>query len=247
VTFDLVVDDGATSTTYNISLNDPGNLANSGEILALITAQLPPEVVASVNSPGSTDGLITFTDTDPSTINSLAIIGSTLQSFTSDNSEITVAGWNPGSGASIASFDLDFTGTTQHGSPFAVNGSSQDGFATGRLVGVDIDDTGAVQARFSNGQSQVLGGVALANFNNDQGLTPIGDNAWTESFDSGSPIIGSPGTSSLGLIQSGALEDSNVDLSDELVGLILAQRNFQANAKTIETADALTQTIINIR
>jgi flagellar hook protein FlgE len=87
----------------------------------------------------------------------------------------------------------------------------------------------------------------LADFPNEQGLTPLGDTSWAESFESGEPVIGAPRTASLGAIQSGALEDSNVELAEELVALIIAQRNFQANSRTIETANEITQTIINLR
>lgn len=156
--------------------------------------------------------------------------------------------WTIGGGASATfDFDIDFQGSTQHGSEFAVNALSQDGYAPGRLAGVTIDDTGVIFARYTNGQALTLGQVALANFANPQGLRPVGNTNWAESFDSGQPVIGAPQTGSLGAIQSGALEDSNVDLSDQLVNLIIAQRNYQANAKTIETSDSVTQTIINLR
>ena len=102
-------------------------------------------------------------------------------------------------------------------------------------------------ARYTNGQSSPLGKVALAKFNNQQGLRQVGDTSWAESFASGTPQLGEAGTSSFGLIQSGALEASNVDIAAQLVNLITAQRNFQANAEVISTADSITQTIINIR
>lgn len=142
---------------------------------------------------------------------------------------------------------IDFTGTTQFGSPFAVNNLIQDGFTTGRLAGVDIDSEGVVFARYTNGQSSAVGKVAMAKFNNQQGLRQVGDSNWTESFESGTPQFGEAGTSSFGQIQSGALEASNVDIAAQLVSLITAQRNFQANAEVISTADSITQTIINIR
>jgi flagellar hook protein FlgE len=123
----------------------------------------------------------------------------------------------------------------------------QDGFTTGRLSGIDISDTGVITSRFTNGQSRTLGQIALANFNNTQGLRQLGDTSWSESFDSGQPLVGTAGSGSLGLIESGALEGSNVDLTEQLVGMITAQRNFQANAQVITTADTVTQTIINIR
>ncbi|WP_018169960.1 flagellar hook protein FlgE [Thioalkalivibrio sp. ALMg9] len=150
-------------------------------------------------------------------------------------------------GANPLEFEIDFGGTTQYGGDFAVNDLNQDGFASGRLTGVDIDDSGVVFARFTNGQSTVLGQVAMANFTNPQGLEQLGNNNWAETFAAGEPVFAAPGTGNLGTIQSGALEASNVDIAQELVNLITAQRNFQANAQTISTADQVTQTIINIR
>ena len=137
--------------------------------------------------------------------------------------------------------------STQFGSNFGVNALSQDGYASGRLNGVDIGDTGVILARFTNGQSKTLGQVALANFANPQGLRQLGDTTWAESFDSGVALVGQAGSASLGLIQSGATEGSNVDLTEQLVNMITAQRNFQANSQVIKTEDAITQTIINIR
>lgn len=160
---------------------------------------------------------------------------------------ITTPSFTPTGGGAAMTLDLDYAATTQYGSPFAVHSLIQDGYATGQLTGLDIDSGGIVFARFSNGHAQVLGQVALANFANPQGLQPLGDNNWSETYSSGSPLQGAPGSSSLGLIQSGALEDSNVDLAEELVKLIIAQRNFQANAEVISTADAVTQSVINIR
>lgn len=146
-----------------------------------------------------------------------------------------------------SNFFMDLSGTSQFGSPFSVNDISQNGFTTGRLAGVDFSSGGVIFARYTNGQSRVLGQLALANFNNVQGLSPQGNSVWAETFDSGNAIVGTPGSAALGIIQSGALEESNVELSDELVALIVAQRNFQANAKTIETESSITQSIINIR
>lgn len=156
----------------------------------------------------------------------------------------------PISNASDLSLTLDYgatTPTTQFGDSFAVNALGQDGYASGQLSGVDIGSTGLIQARYTNGQSKTLGQVALANFPNPQGLRQLGDSSWSESSDSGAALIGQPGTASLGQIQSGALEGSNVDLTEQLVNMITAQRDFQANSEMIKTEDAITQTIINIR
>jgi flagellar hook protein FlgE len=151
------------------------------------------------------------------------------------------------SGAADMSFTLDVAGSTQYSSDFNVTNNQQDGFPTGRLTGLDISDSGLIQANYSNGQSKPLGKVALGYFSNPQGLQQVSNTQWQETVDSGSVIAGEAGTGSFGLIQSGALESSNIDLTKELVGLITAQRNFQANSKSIETNNAITQTIINIR
>ena len=160
---------------------------------------------------------------------------------------ITMDAFTPSGGGAAMNVDLDFSQTTQFGSSFAVNNLTQDGYTSGRLAGVDIDSEGVVFARYTNGQSSALGKVAMAKFNNTQGLRQMGDTNWAESFQSGAAQLGEAGTSSFGQIQSGALESSNVDISQQLVNLITAQRNFQANAEVISTSDAVTQTIINIR
>jgi len=160
---------------------------------------------------------------------------------------ISIENLDPLSGANLLNISVSLLESTQFASAFSISALTQDGFATGRLTSIDVDTTGVITARYGNGQSQSLGQVALATFRNEQGLQPEGDTSWTETFSSGVALLGAPGTSSLGLIQSGFLEDSNVALTDELVALIVAQRNFQANAQTIRTADAVTQTIINIR
>jgi flagellar hook protein FlgE len=160
---------------------------------------------------------------------------------------IALNAFDPGGGASPLNITMDFGGTTEYGSAFAVNNLGQDGYTSGRLAGVDIDTEGVVFARYTNGQSSALGKVALAKFNNNQGLRQIGDTNWAESYQSGDAQLGEAGTSSFGQIQSGALEASNVDIAAQLVNLITAQRNFQANSEVISTADTITQTIINIR
>lgn len=160
---------------------------------------------------------------------------------------LTVPAFTPTGGGGALNLTLNYADSTQFGSPFSVNALSQDGFATGRLSGIEIGPDGTIFARFTNNQSRVEGQLALADFPNPQGLSPLGDTSWGETSASGSVITGAPGTSSLGLIQSGALEDSNVEISEELVNMIIAQRSFQANAEVISTTDAITQTIINLR
>jgi flagellar hook protein FlgE len=163
------------------------------------------------------------------------------------NGVVTYPGWDPGNGASPISLDLDLSATTQYGSNFVVNTINPDGRAAGRLRNVEIDQTGVVFARFSNGQSIALGKVAMANFSNPEGLAKVSDTSFQETFNSGVAQRGEATESNFGLIQAGALESSNVDLTEQLVNMITAQRLFQANAQVIATMDTVTQTIINIR
>ncbi|MDG1075067.1 MAG: flagellar hook-basal body complex protein [Planktotalea sp.] len=145
------------------------------------------------------------------------------------------------------SLDIDFSSSTQLATPFAVNNLEQNGFTSGRLDGLNIDATGLLRANYTNGQNKPLGKIVLANFNNQNGLKQVGNATFVETATSGEPLIGEAGTEGFGSIQSGALERSNVDITEELVNLITAQRNFQASSKAIETSTQLTQTIINIR
>jgi len=160
---------------------------------------------------------------------------------------ITTPSFTPSGGGAAMTLTQDYSATTQYGSAFSVNALAQDGYTTGRLSGLDIDSEGIIFARFTNGQSSVQGQIALANFPNNQGLQPVSDTSWGETFSSGAVTIGAPGTASLGLLQAGALEQSNTDLSEELVNMIIAQRSFQANAEVISTSDTVTQSIINLR
>ncbi|MAO12897.1 flagellar hook protein FlgE [Marinobacter sp.] len=214
--------------------------------------------------------LVAGTDTSPYTARFNE--DGTLQSINGDpNGEIVVTDWIPKdpngepNGAdgpplpgeevvtpipeppTTSAFVVDLGNTTQYGANFGVNDQRQNGYSTGRLSGLDVSDQGVIFARYTNGQSKSLGQVALASFNNTNGLSPVGETTWVETFESGQPIIGAPDTGTLGSIKASSVEESNVDLSAELVNLIIAQRNYQANAKTIETSDAVTQTIINLR
>ncbi|WP_019022252.1 MULTISPECIES: flagellar hook protein FlgE [unclassified Thioalkalivibrio] len=164
-----------------------------------------------------------------------------------DEEDVTFSFFPGGNFEDDDEVSIVFDGTTQYGSDFGVSDLNQNGFAPGTLTDIDIDNEGVVFARYSNGQSDVLGQVTLANFDNPQGLEQLGNNNWAETFASGGPTVNAPGAGGTGQIQAGALEASNVDIAQELVNLITAQRNFQANSQTISTADTVTQTIINIR
>ena len=144
-------------------------------------------------------------------------------------------------------FEINVSNMTQFGSPFAVNDLTQNGFAPGNLAGVSVSKDGIVQARYDNGQTRDIGQVALFNFRNPNGLSSIGNNQWSETADSGQPTPGNPNTGIFGVLQASAIEESNVDLTAELVNLIVQQRNYQASAQSIKTQDQILQTLVNIR
>ncbi|MBV6448788.1 flagellar hook protein FlgE [Nitrosomonas sp.] len=154
---------------------------------------------------------------------------------------------NPALGATTPqAVSLDMTTATQYGSDFGVNAITQDGYTSGRMSGFTISAEGVILGNYSSGQTKTLGQIVLANFVNPQGLVPIGDGHWAETPGSGEPLVGPPKTGNLGVLQSNAIEDSNVDLTAELVKLIQAQRMYQASAKQIETQDQIIQTITQI-
>jgi flagellar hook protein FlgE len=147
----------------------------------------------------------------------------------------------------ITGVQLDMDGARQYGAPFGVTSLSQNGYAPGQITGVSIESNGIVMARYSNGQNQPAGQIELATFRNPQGLQPLGGNVWARTSTSGDPIVGVPGEGNLGVLQAGALEESNVDLTAELVAMMTAQRVYQANAQTIRTQDQVLQTLVQLR
>jgi len=215
--------------SYNVNFNAAGQFATP----AFTAMQADPLNPGPLEAPAVTgeNGTLSFGAAD----------------WTPAEPNPAVPGSMVANGAANSAIVFDMRGSSQYASSFGVNSLSQDGYTTGLLAGLEIDDSGVIFARYTNGQSKIQGQVLLANFANVQGLTPAGKTAWTQSFASGEPVIGTPRSSTMGALQSGALEDSNVELSDQLVNLIVAQRNYQANAKTIETESAITQTIINLR
>lgn len=142
---------------------------------------------------------------------------------------------------------MDFTQSTQFGAQFGVTSMNQNGYTSGQLNGFNTSPDGTVLGRYTNGQSKALGQIVLSNFANPQGLISLGNNEWAASAASGQALVGQPGTASLGVLQSGATEDSNVDLTAELVNMIVAQRVYQANAQSIKAEDSILQTLTNIR
>lgn len=150
-------------------------------------------------------------------------------------------------GADPLAPQMNFTGMTQYGNAFSIAGLTQDGYASGRLSGFTVSPEGLILGRYSNGETRAQGQIVLAAFNNPHGLLPLGNNSLVETPESGQPALNTPNSGTLGALQSGALEDSNVDLTQELVSMITAQRVYQANAQTIKAQDTILQTIVNLR
>jgi len=150
-------------------------------------------------------------------------------------------------GAAAFTPTIDFSGTSQYGSKFSVNDNQQDGFSSGRLTGFSMSSDGYVLGSYTNGKTAVLGQVVLTYFRNPNGLAQLGDNEYAETLDSGAPITGAPQSGPLGALKSYYVEESNVDLTEQLVDMITAQRVYQANAQTIKTEDQIMQTLVNLR
>lgn len=239
--------DYTDATTYNdstsLTVYDSLGNAQTLSLYFVKTATNQWNVYSTVTNPAGTTTVLNGA-------------GSPLTSITFDTSGAITAGATAtqaigagalGTGAAALSIAVDFTGTTQFGSPFGVNAITQDGFASGRLTGFGIGPDGIITARYSNGRTLSQGQLVLANFTNPQGLQPLGNNLFAETAAAGSPLVGAPGSGSLGVLQASATEDSNVDLTAELVALITAQRAYQANAQSIKTQDQVLQTLVNLR
>jgi flagellar hook protein FlgE len=172
-------------------------------------------------------------------------IDGSLNTTTTTVPPLTVA--SPNDPAQTFPVVLDLTNLTQVNSRFTVSDLTQDGYTAGQLTGLKIEDSGIITASYSNGQTQAAGQVALVNFRNAQGLSPTGAGYWVETAGSGQPVRGAPGEGTFGQLRSGALEESNVDLTAELVNMMTTQRSYQANAQTIKTQDQIYSTLVNLR
>ena len=157
----------------------------------------------------------------------------------------TAPGSNPAPGSYPVTLDLN--NVTQFGTKFAVSELSQDGYTSGELTGINVENNGMIMTRYSNGVTRAEGQIALASFRNTQGLAAVGGNNWVETYESGQPVLGAPTDGNFGALRAGALEDSNVDLTAELVNMMTAQRAYQANAQTIKTQDQVMSTLVNLR
>jgi flagellar hook protein FlgE len=210
------------------------------------TAENTWDVYATAN--GST---ISGTDAAPTPVTTLEFAdGGSAPSAPTDAITVNIPGTVSEDGATteaIGGVAVDFSRLTEQGAAFAVTDLKQDGYAPGQLSNIVIEGDGVITAQYSNGQSKPAGQIQMATFRNPQGLQPVGGNGWQRTFASGDPILGAPGEGNMGVLQAGALEESNVDLTAELVAMITAQRNYQANAQTIKTVDQVMQTLVNLR
>lgn len=163
------------------------------------------------------------------------------------NSTVGNISFTPTTGSGAVNIAMDYSNSSQYGATFSVNKQSQDGYTSGRIASFTVGDDGVILGRYTNNETKQLGRVVLANFANPNGLVSLGGNQWQATNESGAELLGSPGSSTMGVLQSSALEDSNVDLTGELVNMITAQRIYQANAQTIKTQDQVLQTLVNLR
>jgi flagellar hook protein FlgE len=249
--------DAAASTVYNAVTNTPP-YTTYGTALTVYDSQgsAVPFTMNFTRAPGtagppaldnwqvrdSSGALLLDTASNPITL-SFDATGRLVSPTTMP--QVTIA--TPSATTPSITTTLDFTGATQFASSFGVTNLTQNGYTAGSFVGMSIAESGVITARYSNGQTQANGMLALADFRNVQGLAPVGGNNWVETYASGQPLMGQPGQGKFGVTRAGALEDSNVDLTAELVNMMTAQRAYQANAQTIKTQDQVMQTLVNLR
>ncbi|HSI18250.1 MAG TPA: flagellar hook protein FlgE [Sphingomonas sp.] len=248
-------------TPYAFDRFDPGTYNQSTQTTIYdaagnamtMTNYFVRETVATTGSPTSTWSVYSFVGdqqlgTDADNPQPVTLTFDSAGRLTAPSAATQFAPFTPKGTTTEQAIALDFgANTTQIAGPFSVNSRTQDGRAVGQLEGVTFGEDGIVRASFSNGDSQALGKVALANFANPSGLRQLGNSTWSATGISGEPRLGEPGQNGFGSLMSGAIERSNVDITEELVGLIAAQRSFQANAKALDTASQISQTIFNIR
>ena len=240
--------DFADSTTYNNATSSNSYDANGKDVIVTTYFQKTAAdtwdiyITANGNSisgtPAVKSATLTFDPTGAAVLNPLVPVSVAIPAGPVVNGVGTLA---------IAALDIDMTKFTQFAASFGVTQASQDGYSAGALTGVNVDSTGLIRASYSNGHLKSVGQLELANFANLNGLQPLGGNEWAKTTTAGDPVLGVAGAGGLGTVQSSALEDSNVDLTSELVNMMVAQRIYQANAQTIKTQDQVLQTLVNLR
>jgi len=242
--------------TATISSITPGGTAPAGTLAfspATVTAVGSGVAIASNagssswNTYLSVDGAQVPTPSTPLATLTFSTSGQLISPAGPPLGQAVSASFTPSGTAAAQNLTFNFGQTTQYGGTFGVNSLTQDGYATGQLTGFTTSPDGTIMGSYSNSQTRPLGQMVLANFTDPQGLQPVSNNNWVETAASGGPLVGTPGSSSLGVLQSSATENSNVDLTSELVNMITAQRNYQANAQSIKTQDQNMQTLMSLR
>jgi flagellar hook protein FlgE len=231
------------STYYRRTATD-----NQWEVYAALDGVAVPPVAGGVQPPAGQLTFLANGQLDPANSGTLSggvlTAGDLTLNLPYPTSTLPVP---PSASPIAAPVTLSFSGATQFGVAFGVNSTSQDGYAPGQLTGFGVDPKGVIQARYSNGRTMAAAQLALADFRNMQGLAPVGNNLWRSTPSSGTPAISAPGTANLGVVQGAAVEESNIDLTQQLVDMISAQRAYQANAQTIKTQDQMMSTLVNLR
>ncbi len=202
------------------------------------------KVPASASN-GANPGGVTNLVTDPPQLNVKLDDIATERTAIAQNKGLTTTVTNGATTPLV--FPFSFKDSTQFGSNFGIGSARQDGYAPGELAGFSVSPEGALQVRYTNGQTKTTAYIRLSSFPNTQGLQPAGNNQWVQTYAAGEEVTGLPGDAGFGTLQSGAVEDSNVDLTAELVNMITAQRTYQANAQTVKTQDQILQTLVNLR
>jgi flagellar hook protein FlgE len=212
---------------------------SAGTTAGFSPAQIDAQIAAAVRVPPVRSGHLDF---DTSGALSVALMAPQTLPLS-----VTLPIFPPTGANTLLVVQENFANSTQYGAATSEKKSTQDGYTAGHLQRFSAGSDGVILGQYSNGQSKPLGQIVLANFANPNGLSPLGNNAWAETSNSGVPLVGTPNTGSLGVLQSSAVENSNVDLTAELVNMITAQRVYQANAQTIKTQDSVLQTLVNLR
>lgn len=243
--------DDATTFTQSYPVKVYDSLGNAHQLTQYFVKREATSTTASTwdvyySVPGATftSPAITAPDTLPKSTIEFDTAGRLIASTGNVPLQFQTAQGNSPAAESVIT--LDYTGSTQNGGDFSPS-FKIDGYASGEYASMSFSSDGAIQANYTNGESKVIGYVALADFNNLQGLQPVGGNAWIETAASGQPILGTPGSNGMATLKGQAVEKSNVDMSQELVKMIIAQRTYQANAQTIKTQDQVMQTLISMR
>lgn len=260
-TFDTTVDateNASTSYNYSTSTTIYDSLGNSHTLTFYLALSDTVDATAAAEGATATWNVyvsIDGTATDNSGLSPAIVsfdssgnmVGTSTLTAAIDLDQVMTDQGETNIASSPLTFDIDLSESTQYGTSFAVNSLAQDGYTSGSLSSVSVGDDGIVTGTYSNGQTRALAQVVLANFANPNGLTSLGDNQWAETAASGAAVVGTPTSGTLGTLQSLSVEESNVDLTAELVDLITEQRNYQANAQTIKTEDAIMNTLVNLR